>query len=126
GLYYFAFGHRSSLWMTVSCLMTDYTKLFTPPSICSPFKRKGSRGQTVGVKQITQEFLEGITARMRLQRRHREEIVPKLAISSLYGTLTLYSLPVSRRTSVRFFPFREQTPYVLPRLKVISSINLIP
>src|SRR6478672_2617704 len=32
GLYYFAFGHRSSLWTAVSCLMTDYTKLFTPPN----------------------------------------------------------------------------------------------
>jgi hypothetical protein len=32
-LYYFAFGHIFPLRAAVSCLMTDYTKLFTPPKM---------------------------------------------------------------------------------------------
>src|SRR5258708_8280151 len=35
------------------------------------------------------------------------------AIPSLLETFTLYSLSISRRTSVRFFPFRDVRPLVI-------------
>ena len=88
-----------------------------PPQFFLDFAQSGSYPITTRFPNKLETTLHRAPADMRKSKKIESLRLAKPALSTIKRRKApelnqpgLYSLPVSRRTSVRFFPFRELTP----------------